>query len=314
MDWDWHISVVCQNEANRIETCLRHIAKAIGTRRALVTLNVNGSTDDSDAIAQRTAQDCGIALQVYRTEAADKANVLNQFIYTQRRTARMYAFVDGYVAISPNALSDLDACLAANPRAVAATGVCSNGRTMAAATSATLGRGGMLHGQLHALRPEFLDRMVEQRLRLPIGLYYGDGLMGSMAMHDLDAVGEPWDADRIVGVASATYEIAALSVLRLRDLRRQLRRKLRQMRGRLENQAIKTIIYQGGYAALPYYANDLLRDYLSQGVVPHTGLLDRPFMALTLRQIRSARKPDPARLVPRCTALVNVAAAATAVA
>ena len=312
MDWDWHISVVCQNEAKRIEACLQHIAKAIGSRHALVTLNVNGSTDDSDAIAQRTASDCGMALEVYRTEAADKSNALNQFIHAQRRPARMYVFVDGYVVISPSALFDLDACLTAHPHAMAATGVCSNGRTMVAATATTLTRGGLLHGQLHALRPEFLDRMVEQNIRLPIGLYYGDGLIGSMAMHNLDPVGQPWDTDRIVGVASATYEIAALSVFKLRDLRRQFQRKLRQMRGRLENEAIKTIIYQNGYAALPSHANDLVRDYLRESPAPHTGLLHRPFMALTLRQIRSAQKPDPAGFVPRCTALVNVAATAVA--
>jgi len=299
MEWEWHVSVVCQNEAARIEGCLASISKAIGSRRALVTLNVNGSTDDSEAVAQRTAQACGMALQVYRTQAADKSNALNQFIYVQREPARMYAFVDGYVRISPSALQDLDACLAAHPYALAATGVCVNGRSMAAATSATLKQGGRLHGQLHALRPEFLNRMVEQGARLPIGLYWGDGLMGSMAMHNLNAVGEAWDTNRIVGVASATYEITTLSMFKRRDLERQFRRKLRQMRGRLQNEAIKEVIYRDGYAALPSDADDLVRSYLSRHSPPAVPILDRPFMALMLRQFRTARKPSPASLVPQ---------------
>lgn len=298
-DWEWHISVVCQNEAARIEDCLISISDAIGSRRALVTLNVNGSTDDSVLIAQHAARACGIALQVYQTQAADKSNVLNRFIHMQRVPARMYAFVDGYVRISPSALHDLEACLAAHPYAMAATGVCINGRSMAAATSATLEQGGRLHGQLHALRPEFLDRMVEQGIRLPIGLYSGDGLMGSMAMHNLDAVGEAWDTRRVVGVAGATYEIAALSIFRPRDLQRQFRRKLRQMRGRLQNEAIKAVIYRDGYAALPSDADDLVRNYLLTHDPPAVSVLDRPFMALMLRQFRTARKTSPASLVPR---------------
>ncbi len=158
------------NEAARIAGCLVSIRKAIGSRRALVTLNLNRSTGDSGLIAQRTARDCGLPLRIYRTPVADEANALNQSIYALRVPASMYAFIDGYVRISPAALHGLEAGLASRPFAMAATGVGINGRTMHLATRKTLEQGGVVHGQLHALRPEFLDRMVEQRLRLPIGL------------------------------------------------------------------------------------------------------------------------------------------------
>ena len=305
--WEWHISVVCQNEAARIGACLSSIREAIGDRRALVTLNLNGSTDNSDTIAQRTAQDCGLSLRVYRTQAADKSNALNQFIYSLREPARMYVFVDGYVRIGPGALKSLESCLATDPYAMAATGVALNGRTMHLATRKTLEQGGVLHGQLHALRPEFLDRMVEQEIRLPIGTYYGDGLMGSLANHNLDALGQAWDTGRIVGVGGATYEIATLSLFRLRDLRRQFRRKVRQMRGRLQNQAMRGIIYRHGFAALPANADDLVRKHISEHGVPATSFMDRPFMALALRQIRVAREFQPADLVPRCITLPDTA-------
>ena len=298
MPWEWHISVVCQNEAARIAGCLASIRDAIGNRRALVTLNLNGSTDNSDEIAQRTGLDCGLKLRIYRTQAADKANALNHFIHSLRLPARMYAFIDGYVRIGPGALQGLETCLAIHPFAIAATGVGINGRTMHLATTKTLEQGGVLHGQLHALRPEFLDRMAERQIRLPIGTYWGDGLMGSMAAHNLDAMGIPWDNGRIVGVREATYEIAALSLFRPRDLQRQFRRKVRQMRGKLQHQAMKAIIYRDGFAGLPADADDLVRDHISKHGVPATSIADRPFMALALRQIRVARKPDPADYVP----------------
>lgn len=297
--FDWQIFVACQNEAARIAGCLASIRAAIGDRRALVTLNVNGCTDDSAAAAQRTARDHGLNLRLYRTQAGDKANAINQFIYSLRVPARMYVFVDGYVWIRPGALQGLEACLAANPLAVATTGVALNGRTMRLHTHAALARGGVLHGGLHALRPEFLDRMVAQGIRLPIGTYFVDGLVGSMAAHDLDATGREWDNGRIVGVRDAAFEIQSLSLFKPRDLKRQFRRKVRQVRGRLQNAAIKEVIYRHGYAGLPADADDLVREHLAKHGAPTVRLLDRPFMELALWQIRAARKTDPADYVPR---------------
>lgn len=307
MPWEWNISVVCQNEAARIGGCLSSIREAIGDRRALVTLNLNGSTDNSDTIAQRTAQDYGLSLQVYRTEAADKANALNQFIYSLREPARMYVFVDGYVRIDPGALQGLDNCLATHPHAMAATGVALNGRTMHLATRKTLEQGGVLHGQFHALRPEFLDRMVEQEIRLPIGTYYGDGLMAALANHNLDSLGQAWDDSRVIGVSDATYQIATLSLFRPRDLQRQFRRKVRQMRGKMQNQAMKEIIYRHGFAALPANADELVRKHVSEHGIPAVSFMDRPFLALALHQIRVTREFEPASLVPRRITLPEAA-------
>ena len=300
---DYHILVVCQNEAARIGSCLASVRRSAGNRRVLVTLNLNGSSDNSEAVAVAAAQACGLPLQVYRTRAADKANALNRFIHTQRLPARVYVFVDGYTRISEGALAGLDAALRDHPQAMASTGVCLNGRTMRLATRRTLDEGGVLHGQLHALRPEFLDRMVAAGIRLPVGLYRGDGLMGSMAVHNLDAMREGWDNRRIVGVAGAVYEIPALSALKPGDLRRQFRRMVRQMRGMLENRAISDIIYRLGYAGLP--AHDMVRDYLARHGAPPVPLMDRPFLAMALRQLsRTGMTPDAASLEPVCTVAV----------
>jgi hypothetical protein len=297
-NWEWNIAVFCQNEAARIGQCIASIAAAIGSHRALVTVIVNGSTDDSAAVAWQAARAHGVPIAIWRIPHGDKANAIDQFLYKLRVPAQVYFFVDAYVKIGPRALEGLAASLAARPAAVAATGVAINGRTMLRHTRETLEVGGKLHGQLHALRPEFVDRMVGQGIALPIGLYYGDGLMGSMAAHDLDATGRQWDNGRVVGVAEATYEIPSLSIFAPRDLRRQFRRKIRQMRGRLENAAIKTVIYQHGFAALPTYSDDMIAAYLDRHGVPPTSLVDRFFMRLAVRHHRAAGRADAARLMP----------------
>ena len=261
--WDWNVAVFCRNERWAIARCIESIANAGRARRTLVTLIVNGSSDDSAALALEAARKHEVALSVFAIPYGDKANAINQFFYTLREPARAYFSVDAYVTIGPAALGALEACLAQQSNAVAATGAAVNGRTMVQHLEATLNHGARFHGQLHALRPEFIDRLTARKIRLPIGLYYGDGLLGSMAMHDLDPLRVEWDQTRIAGSPAATYQIPMFSPFRVRDLRRQLQRKVRQMRGRLENLAIRGIVYRDGYEGLPEYADDMVNSFLS---------------------------------------------------
>jgi hypothetical protein len=215
-----------------------------------------------------------------------------------REAARYYFFIDAYTKIGARSLAVMESLLADNPDAVAATGIASNGRTMVLDSARTLTEGSRLHGQLHALRPHFVDRLVARDLRLPIGLYYGDGLVGSMALHNLDPVYHDWEQKRIAHSAEATYEIPMLSLFRPRDLKRQFHRKVRQMRGRLENLAIRHIVYHQGYEGLPEYADDMVKGYLSRHGRPAVSIQNRPFQALAIREIQASHRPDPALLKP----------------
>ncbi len=297
MSLDVSIAVFCQNEAARIGDCIGSIAAAARAMRARATVIANGSSDGSASLALRAARDHGLAARAYTIAHGDKANAINHSLGDLREAADAHVFVDGYATIGKDALTGLVAALAANPHALAATGVAGNGRTMAAVTEETL-RGGRLHGQLHALRPGFVDRMAQEGIRLPVGLYRGDGLLGSMVCHDLDALKHAWDDSRIKGVAEARYAIPVLSPLRPADIARQLRRKVRRMRGQLENAAIQSVIYTHGYAALPDFADDMIAAWLAAGGAPEAGLADRPFMALALRRHARAIRPSATALQP----------------
>jgi glycosyltransferase involved in cell wall biosynthesis len=296
--WDWNVAVFCRNERWSIVQCIESIADASRAHRTLITLVVNGSSDDSATLALEAAARRNIPISVYAIAHGDKANAINHFFYNLREPARHYFFLDAYVKIGPNALAAMEACLTTRPEAMAATGVAVNGRTMQRATGPTLAEGHRMLGQLHALRPEFIERLVARNLRLPIGLYYGDGLMGSMVLHDLDALNNEWVPKRIASDPEATYAIPVLSPFRPRDLKRQLQRKIRQMRGRLENLAIREIVYVHNYEGLPEYAHDMVIGYLTEHGRPAVGMLDRPFQTLALRDIRATRRPDPERLEP----------------
>lgn len=297
---DWNVAVYCLNEDKRLRSCLESVLTALDGRSALVTVILNGSRDGSAEIAKSFAT-AGHPVQLFRITAGDKANAINQFNYHLRSPARIYGGVDGYAHVAPASFRAMEERLAVDPNAVAATGVCMNGRTMRLATEATLTVGGQLHGQLHSLRRDFIDRMVAGGIKLPVGTYWGDGLLGSMAAHNLDALGKPWDNRRIAGVAAATYEIPPLSVFKFRDLKQQFRRKVRQQRGRIQNAAIKEIIYRVGYGGLPDDADVMVSDYLAAHGPPAVAWPDRLFQRLALQDTR--RPPNPADFIPHAVAL-----------
>ncbi len=237
-------------------------------------------------------------IQVFQISAGDKANAINQFVHKLRSPARAYGSVDGYAYIAPESFGAMEERLNNDPHAMAVTGICENGRTMKLATEQTLTVGGVLHGQFHAFRRDFFDRMVARGIKLPVGTYRGDGLLGSMAAHNLDAITEPWDNRRIVGIPEAKYEIPMLSPFSADDLRRHLRRTVRQMRGTIENAAIKDVIYREGYEGLPPDSTELIKSYLASHGPPKVGWQDWPFQKLAIRQVRHSPKHDPSSLEP----------------
>ncbi len=294
---DWNVAVFCMNEEARLEGCLTSVTAALSGRQSLISVILNGSRDRSRDIACGFVR-AGHPVEVFEINAADKSNAINQFFHRLRSPARCYGGVDGYAHVGLQSFQAMQDRLSQNTHAVAVTGVCTNGRTMRLATEATLTVGGRLHGQLHAFRRSFLDRMVARGIKLPLGTYWGDGLLGSMAAHDLDPLSQPWDNARISGVAEATYEIPQASLLSPDDIRRHFRRRVRQMRGRIQNAAIKDVISKAGYEGLPDDADDMVASYVGAHGLPRVGWPDRFFQHLAMRQGRAAAR-DPASLVPR---------------
>ena len=289
--YDWHIAVFCHNEGERLAECIRAINSAVlsANRRALITVVLNGQTDDSLKWAELARRESPCQTEIRQHPLADKSAAINRFFYDYRVEASCYFCIDGYVVIEPQSLAVLSDALDATPEARIASGRASNGRTMARRTELGVRFGGDVSGGLYAVRPEFLNRIVAAGLRLPVGLYRGDGLLGAFARHDLDACNEPV-RERAIGVGNARFAILSLSVMRPRDVARQMRRKVRQMRGLIENAAIREVTSRQGFGGLPSNADAMMRHYLVANPVPRVSLLDRPFMRLALRRLTTAPK------------------------
>jgi hypothetical protein len=289
---DFDISVYAVNEAATIGACIASIDRACAGRAAHISVLLNGTTDHSAEILKGLRLSHA-AMTVFRFPVADKANAINYFLYDLRRAAPVHFGVDAYTTIGEESFRAIADAFDADQHALIASALPVSGRSATVVAANTL-KGGLINGQCYGLRSDFVDRLVEAGYRLPLQIYRGDPLLGSMAAHDLDALNKPWDSTRLIGVADAGFALTPLSVFKWRDIRRQYNREVRQARGRMENAAIKSLIYSGGYGALPENANDMIRDWLKTDRPTVRSLRERYFTNAALRQLRLARNIDPA--------------------
>jgi hypothetical protein len=288
---DFDIAVFAVNEAATIGACIASIDQACAGRAAHISVLLNGTTDNTIEIL-RSLRLAHTAMTVYRFDAADKANAINHYLYELRRNAAIHIGVDAYARIGEASFRAIADAFGTNPNALIASGLPISGRSAKTVAANTM-KGGMVNGQCYAMRPEFIDRLVAANFRLPLQLYRGDGLLGSMAAHDLDAMNKPWDDTRLIGVAEASFAVTPLSIVKPRDIRRQFNREIRQARGRIENEAIKTIIYTMGYAGLPSNANDMIKNWLKAAHPSPRSMREKYFTNLALQQLLLSKNIAP---------------------
>lgn len=284
------------NEAAAIGDCIRSVQANCTGRPVHLTVMLNGSRDASLAIV-RQLPPAPLEISVFVIEAGDKANAINQYIHAVRPVSEIYYFLDAYVTLSPGALAAATEALRRDPHAHAVSGFPLNGRSAEWFRQAL--QAGAINGNFHGVRSAFLDRLVSERLKLPVRIYRTDGLLGSIAAHDFDCLAKPWDPTRMIAADGATYRIRPLSPTRWRDVRRQFRREINQARGLLEIEALKSIIYDRGYAGLPADADHMINDWLAGHRYQPSSTRAKAFVPLALRQLRARRGASPESLEPR---------------
>jgi hypothetical protein len=280
---DFDIAVFAVNEAATIGACLQSIDRACAGRDAHISVLLNGTTDHSVEVL-KALRLSHAAMTVYRFPVADKANAINHYLYELRRNARVHIGIDAYTTIGEGSFRAIADAFDADQHALIASALPVSGRSATVVAANTM-KGGLINGQCYGLRPHFVDRLVEAGYRLPLQLYRGDPLLGSMAAHDLDALNKPWDNTRLIGVKGASFALTPLSIFKWRDIRRQYNREIRQARGRMENAAIKSIIYNDGYGALPENANNMIKDWLKTNQPSIRSIREKYFTSLAVRQI-----------------------------
>ncbi|NTV70735.1 MAG: hypothetical protein HGA71_11360 [Azonexaceae bacterium] len=256
----WAIAVFASRESvDTVENVLRSIVIACNGIETHIDVLINGNGYLAQSLGQRLRSepiDLGREhnVCVWSVKLGDKAETWNVYVHHLHPKANITFFIDGYVQPEASSLRELAIALKDSEHALAATGVPSLGRTAERHTKAMLREGG-LQGGLFALSSLAMDEIVNQRFRLPIGLYRVDSLIGAAINFNFNPATNSWAPSRIRVQPSATYRYQTLRWWRIKDLITHLKRMRRQAQGALENQAVR---------------NHLAHNRRSPGTLPRT--------------------------------------------
>ena len=207
---------------------------------ATIDVMVNGSLPLADALTQGwMAPDTGlpqVRIRVWSIPHGDKANAWNQYVHHIWSSESLAFFLDGYVQPRQDALILLGQAVSGRAAALGGSGVPTQGRSASTLRANFLVNGGF-HGNLCCIKGDVLQRLKQRNIRLPVGLYRTDSLMGALLAYDLDPSTRAWDDDRIVVHPEATWRFDAKPGWHIATLQGHWSRRQRQARGALENAA-----------------------------------------------------------------------------
>lgn len=296
--YQWSVVVFARNEAARILGSLRAVEDALRGRNAFVTVLINGSSDKTASLVKTYLPGMSVSNAAYSIAYGCKSNAINQFVHALRPKADYYLFVDATVSIGADVPALFQQTFEADASIEAVSGLPKNGRG-AEAMRKLAERAPRLFGQMFAIRGSVIENFVARNRRLPVGLYRGDGLLSGFMVHETNGVAHSDPAPRLATVSEAQWGVKSLSPFDISDIRAAFNRRVRQSRGRLENLAWNSIIWDQGFGALPANADDMILEWLSQHDLPAVGLTERIFRSIALQRIRNSRRPDEASLTPR---------------
>lgn len=244
--WPWAVAILSSRESPvELMASINALACAV-TKRARIDVLVNGNASLAKAIAEWCAAQRDIpalsSLRIWYITLGDKANTWNWYVHAIWPGAETTYFIDGYVQVAPAALALLDKDLSDNAKALAASGVPGCGRSAEQYKNLALRDGG-LHGNLYAFKRSVMDELRIRRIRLPLGLYGYDALVGAMIAFALDPTKNAWDAKgRIIFDERVTWIYREMNWWAKSDAITHARRILKQTLRILVNQAIRDFL------------------------------------------------------------------------
>jgi hypothetical protein len=301
----WSVAIIAARESiATLSRCIRASLTACGDRDAIVDVVINGNpslAQEAAEVAASGAFACGPGtLRIWSTAAGDKAHAWNQYVHHIWPGSETAFFVDGYAEARPDAFAALSRRLAETPDALGATGVPSSGRSAARLRKVMLSEGGF-HGNMHALRGSALRTVREKGIRLPLGLYRTDSLIGAALLYRLAPEDAEWDTSRVVVAGDATWDVPGLSALTLKSVISQAKRKLRQAQGDLENRAVREhlAVRRLPLEQLPGTVHELVNRWVSeQRGQAWLMYLRNPFCAHAAYKLRRGRDWSQAKTPP----------------
>lgn len=285
------ITIFAYNEADSIIRCLQSVAHTLTTHaeftgRSQCVLVANGCRDNTVAIAKQYAQQHPW-LTVADIAQGDKCNAWNQAVHQYAGVGRYYVFLDGDCFVSDQAIATLVKQLQQQPRLNACSAVPSAKHSL---YRQDIVANGGIAGCLYALSGDFVARIRQQGVRLPVGFIGDDSLVGALAHWDLDPLQNTWDKTltHVCGDAEFSYDTTWLHALL--NPRFYLRRCQRYSMRYFQNKLLSQKIYRLGLAGIPERVDQLYWDAQMKDLKLRKSWRHYIFDRLTVNAILSERK------------------------
>ena len=298
----WTVAIIAARESIDILThCITATLAACASHGAVIDVVINGNADlaeQASALLRSGSLEQGPSkVRVWSIAVGDKAHAWNQYVHHIWPGSEIAYFVDGYVAARRDAFTALKRRLAESPEALGVTGVPSVGRSAAKARQYMIQHGGF-QGNMHALSSEAMVGIRERGLRLPLGLYRTDSLIGALLLLKLAPESVNWEPKRIVVAADATWDIPGHAPFAFRNIKAQFKRILRQAQGELENRALREHMTVQRLPAqqLPETAAELVNRWIAAQPQQARALLKRPTCRYAAYKLRDQRDWSAAKL------------------
>lgn len=241
--FDWAVAVLASREhpGELLDTVQAlHVASIKPT---VIDVLVNGNRQLATFVCTSLHglgdRDPGVQTRVWFFALGDKANTWNQYVHGVWPGGALTFFVDGYARVAANALELLERTLSSYESALAATGIPSLGRSAPRLRRMAL-QEGYLHGNLFVLRRTVMDELRIRGIRLPLGLYGYDGLIGAMLAFGLDPSQHEWNmAQRVAVSLEATWTHDEKKWWRVADVKAHIHRIRKQALRQLVVSAVR---------------------------------------------------------------------------
>ena len=240
--------------------------------RGCIDVLVNGNSalasEFTASLARRAPLAAGLRVRAWDIALADKANSWNRYVHEIFPDADYAVCVDGYAKVRPDSIGRLAASLSAHPECLAATGIPSSNASDDKLAAEMLSSGG-IHGNLFALSQTTVQKIRRCGFRLPLYLYRTDSTIGAALCFDLAPESAQWNAARIFVDRDVTWTRRVPSWRNWQDLTAQLKRKIRQAQGELENRAVQKLLatQRQRLSRLPRSTSELINQWFTDATL-----------------------------------------------
>lgn len=257
------VVILAYNEADNITACLASVAaniqslvvaKRASFEQVECLVVANGCSDNTAALARQFNAPW---VKVFEIERGDKANAWNRAVHQYSKPAQYYVFLDGDCLAQPESIAHLLAQLSQRPTLNACSAVPS--AKLSLYRQEMVAKGGIA-GCLYALSGQFVNRIKQQKIKMPIGFIGDDSLVGALAHWDLDPIANTWNKALTQVCPQAQFSYPSTWWHAITDPRFYLNRCRRYSLRHFQNKLLSERLYVAGLSGIPERVETLYQD------------------------------------------------------